>query len=82
MAGIFISLQWLKEGCLNALTSRLTRWTKPLETSLPLSTLTDLSRSKSELLAEIAFLRQQLIILGTLCEERAARVSRSSADSA
>src|SRR5215831_1418224 len=38
-------------------------WTKPLLTSLPLATLTDLSRSKSELLAEIVLLRQQLIIL-------------------
>jgi len=63
MAGIFITLQRLKEGCLNALSSRLTRWTKPLLTSLPLATLTDLSRSKSELLAEMALMRQQLIIL-------------------
>src|SRR5215472_17861924 len=63
MAGIFITLQRLKEGCLNALSARFTRWTKPLLTSLPLATLTDLSRSKSELLAEIALLRQQLIIL-------------------
>src|SRR5579863_6613885 len=39
------------------------RWTKPLGTSLPLATLTDLSRSKSELIAEIALLRQQFIIL-------------------
>ena len=39
------------------------RWTKPLRTSLPLSTLTDLGRSKSELIAENALLRQQLIIL-------------------
>ena len=63
MAGIFLSLQRIKEGCLNALSSRLTCWTKPLGISLPLATLTDLSRSKSELLAEIALLRQQLIIL-------------------
>jgi len=37
--------------------------TKPIATSLPLATLTDLGRSKSELLAENALLRQQLIIL-------------------
>src|SRR5215831_12674017 len=38
-------------------------WTKPLGTSLPLSTLADLGRSKSELIAENVLLRQQLIIL-------------------
>src|SRR5215472_3433051 len=63
MAGAFISLQRLKDGCLDALSARFTRWTKPLGTSLPLATLADLSRSKSELLAEIALLRHQLIIL-------------------
>ncbi|HET8914043.1 MAG TPA: integrase core domain-containing protein, partial [Ktedonobacteraceae bacterium] len=42
---------------------RLTRWTKPLGISLPLATLTDLGRSKSELIAENALLRQQLIVL-------------------
>jgi len=63
MAGVLTHLQRLLDGCLDALSSRLTRWTKPLGTSLPLATLTDLSRSKSELIAEIALLRQQLIIL-------------------
>ena len=63
MAGVFTTLQRLKDSCLEALTSRFARWTNPLVTSLPLSTLTDLGRSKSELLAENALLRQQLIIL-------------------
>jgi putative transposase len=63
MGRIFTTLQQLKDGCLHALSSRLTRWTKPLGTSLPLQTLTDLGRSKSELIAENALLRQQLIIL-------------------
>jgi putative transposase len=63
MAGVFTSLQRLKDGCLDALSSRFTRWTKPLRTSLPLTTLADLGRSKSELIAENALLRQQLIIL-------------------
>ena len=63
MAGIVTHLQQLKNSCLDALTSRLTRWTKPLVTSLPLAILTDLGRSKSELMAENALLRQQLIIL-------------------
>ncbi len=63
MAGVFTSLQLLLGGCLKALSSRFARWTKPLRTSLPLATLTDLGRSKSELVAENALLRQQLIIL-------------------
>src|SRR5438552_17261179 len=63
MTGVFTSLQRLKVCCLHALSSRFTRWTKPLRTSLPLATLTDLDRSKSELIAENALLRQQLIIL-------------------
>src|SRR5437868_14017024 len=63
MGRVFISLQRLKVCCLDALSSRFARWTKPLRTSLPLATLTDLGRSKSELIAENALLRQQLIVL-------------------
>jgi putative transposase len=63
MTGILTHLRWLKDSCWDALSSRFTRWTKPLGTSLPLATLTDLGRSKSELIAENALLRQQLIIL-------------------
>jgi len=39
------------------------QWTKPLTSSLPLQTLADLGRSRFELVAENALLRQQLIIL-------------------
>src|SRR5207248_8579309 len=63
MTGVFTSLQRLKVCCLHALSSRFTRWTKPLRTSLPLGTLPDLGRSKSELIAENALLRLQLIVL-------------------
>jgi putative transposase len=63
MTGILTPLRGLKDSCWDALSSRLTRWTKPLGTSLPLATLTDLGRSKSELIAENALLRQQLIVL-------------------
>jgi hypothetical protein len=63
MTGVFTSLQRLKVCCLHALSSRFTRWTKPHISSLPLSTLTDLGRSKSELIAENALLRKPLIIL-------------------
>jgi hypothetical protein len=63
MAGVLIPLQRLKDGCWHALSSRFARWTKPLGSSLPLGTLTVLGRSKSELIAENALLRQQLIML-------------------
>ena len=63
MGRVFTTLQRLKDGCLDEINSRFAHWTKPLLTSLPLSTLTDLSRSKSELLAENALLRKPLIIL-------------------
>jgi putative transposase len=63
MGRVFTSLQRLLDGCWHALPSRFARWTKPLLTSLPLATLTDLGRSKSELLAENALLRKPLIIL-------------------
>jgi putative transposase len=39
------------------------RWLKPSTTSLVFSTLADMTRGKSELLAENALLRHQLIIL-------------------
>src|SRR5256884_9548799 len=39
------------------------QWTRPPTSSLPLQTLADLGRSKSELVAENALLQQQLIIL-------------------
>jgi putative transposase len=45
------------------LQARFLQWTKPLTSSLPFQTLTDLGKSKSELVAENALLRQQLIIL-------------------
>jgi len=45
------------------LRARCVHWTKPLTSSLPLGTLADLGRSKSELIAENALLRQQLIML-------------------
>jgi putative transposase len=45
------------------LRTRCVHWTTPLTSSLPLGTLADLARSKAELMAENALLRQQLIIL-------------------
>jgi hypothetical protein len=63
MARVLKHLQRLLDGCWHALSARLTYWTKPLTSSLLLSTLADLGQSKSELVAENALLRQQLIIL-------------------
>ncbi len=63
MAGIFTSPLRLKDSCLDALSSRLARWTKPLRTSSLLATLTNLGKSKSQLIAENAHLRHQLGIL-------------------
>lgn len=48
---------------LHALQEHGLRWIKPPTTSLVLGTLADLTRRKSELLAENALLRHQLIIL-------------------
>ena len=63
MARVVTALRWLKDSCLDTLSARFTCWTKPLTSSLLLQTVADLSRSKSELVAENAILRQQLIIL-------------------
>jgi hypothetical protein len=48
---------------LQSLHHRYVAWTKPDTTSLLLGTLTDQARSKSELVAENALLRQQLLVL-------------------
>jgi hypothetical protein len=49
--------------CLQSLQYHFVDWTKPSNTSLMLGTVVDFARSKSELVAENALLRQQLIIL-------------------
>jgi hypothetical protein len=53
----------LFRSCLDLLSSRFALCTQPLTSSLLLGSLVDLSRSKSQLIAENALLRQQLIIL-------------------
>jgi putative transposase len=49
--------------CFQSLHHRFVDWTKPSTPSLIVGTVTDLARSTSELVAENALLRQQLIIL-------------------
>jgi putative transposase len=61
--GILTFITRLTGLCLQSLHHCFVDWTTPETTSLLLGTLTDLARSKSELVAENAFLRQQLIIL-------------------
>jgi putative transposase len=61
--GIVTFIKRLTSMCFQSLQHRLVDWTKPSNPSLILRTLTDLARSKSELVAENALLRQQLIIL-------------------
>src|SRR5947209_7370366 len=63
MQRILTFITRLTRFCLQSYHHRFVAWTKPDTTSLLLATLTDLARSKSELVAENALLRQQLIIL-------------------
>jgi len=60
---ILSRLKQLTETSVKVLYARCVHWTKPLTSPLPLGTLADLGRSKSELIAENALLRQQLIVL-------------------
>ncbi len=63
MSRVFNSVKQLVYSCFHILQGDFLRWTRPLNTSLLLGTLADLARGKSELVAENALLRQQLIIL-------------------
>ena len=56
-------LKRLFRSCVAMLSSRFARCTKPLTSSLLLGSLADLSRSKSQLIAENALLRKPLIML-------------------
>jgi putative transposase len=60
---ILSPLKWLVGTLVIGLRARFLQWTTSLTSSLPLQTIADLGRSKSELVAENALLRQQLIIL-------------------
>ena len=49
--------------CLKRLEPRIQRWVKPTPSSLIPGTVADLMRSRSELILENAFLRQQVLVL-------------------
>ena len=63
MGRVLTYLLRVKGFYLYLLHSRFVRWTKPLTPTLLFGTLADVGRSKSQLIAENALLRQQLIIL-------------------
>src|SRR5205807_7080302 len=63
MSRVLTHILRLKGFCLDVLHHRFVRWTRLLTSSLLLGSLADLSRSKSQLIAENALLRQQLTIL-------------------
>ena len=63
MHSLLIFIKQMTSMCLQSLQYRFVDWTKPSNLSLILGTVVDLARSKSELVAENALLRQQLIIL-------------------
>jgi hypothetical protein len=52
---IIILWNWLMQSC--------RRWTRPISVSLAASSLTDLTRNRTDLITENAMLRQQLIVL-------------------
>src|SRR6476469_9518885 len=60
---LFQPLKSLLKRIGNGLHQTLKTWTKPATPSQLLGTIADLNRSKSELMAENALLRQQLIVL-------------------
>jgi hypothetical protein len=60
---ILTFIKRLTDFYLQSLHHRFVAWTKPDTTSLILGTLTDLARSKSELVAENALLRVPLVLL-------------------
>jgi hypothetical protein len=60
---MFIALVSLLVPLLQVLRSRFLAWCRPATHTQPIGVLSDLLRSKRELVAENALLRQQLIVL-------------------
>ncbi len=63
MFGILKRVQSIVKRGLQAVSTAISRATKPIPHGRVLSTVADLSRSKPELVAENLLLRQQLIVL-------------------
>jgi hypothetical protein len=62
VSGLLILLKRHIHSCSHRLHQRLLQWTRPTTRSLLGATLTDLGRTRAELVAENALLRQQLIL--------------------
>lgn len=75
MSRVPISIKQLIYSYFHLLQHGFLRWTRPLNTSLLLGTLADFTGEKSELVAENALLRQQLIILRRQVKRPACRKS-------
>ena len=63
MPCVFISIKQRVVFSFHAIQERFSHWIKPRTTSFLLGTFADMTRGKSELLAENALLRHQLVIL-------------------
>src|SRR5438128_7154026 len=63
VSGFLTFIKRLTNMCLQSIQHHFVDWTKPAPTYLQLGTVADLARNKSELVAENALLRQQLVIL-------------------
>jgi putative transposase len=63
VSGLLISLRCPFRRCFGRFHQHLLQWTRPTSRSLLAGIFTDLASTKSELIAENALLRQQLIIL-------------------
>jgi hypothetical protein len=70
---VFISIKHRVWFSFHVSHERVSRWIKPSTTSLVLATFTDLTRGPSELLAENALLRHQLIMLRRQIKRPASR---------
>jgi putative transposase len=62
-ASLLLRIKQLGKFCSHTLPQCLSRWTKPASPGLIAGTATDLIRSKPQLLAENALLRQQVLVL-------------------
>ena len=63
MSRVLTHIKPLVSSCFHLFQRGLLRWTTPSHTPLVLGTVMDLARGKSELIAENALLRQQLVII-------------------
>src|SRR4051794_39302797 len=63
LSQFFASVSRVVRSGLKLLKWKINAWTKPNTAALAISALADITRTKPELIAENAFLRQQLIVL-------------------